>query len=150
VLFQLGSACWTRNGLLVCHSDADCEENAKCNPGRVCACRVSRGTCECLLEEDAVKEASNFAEEGAFPGDAAASLPVANSDSQARRAMLIADKDGDGRISREEAKEALAQDADPEEQAELFNEIDADSDGFISLDELEKSLSDDSDEKSEL
>ena len=30
-------------GILACHSDADCEENAKCFDGYECVCTVAKG-----------------------------------------------------------------------------------------------------------
>merc|ERR1712129_456920 len=97
-----------------------------------CGCRLDRGVCECMLPEDAAA-----AREKPQPSGDNGSNVGADVD----RAFLVADKNSDGLISREEADKSMTASSDPEEQAELFASLDSDKDGFISRDELIKALS---------
>mmetsp|Transcript_53983 Transcript_53983/g.101380 ORF Transcript_53983/g.101380 Transcript_53983/m.101380 type:complete len:176 (+) Transcript_53983:45-572(+) len=143
----VATACWTRNGLLVCHNDADCEENAKCHEGRVCTCRVARGVCECLLPEEV--EAARAEE--------AASSERSEAEVEVDRAFQIADKDQDGRISLEEAiaaragnmKEAEGHQLTQDEDEEEFRILDENKDGFISRAELSRAFEAGEDERDE-
>mmetsp|Transcript_97001 Transcript_97001/g.313214 ORF Transcript_97001/g.313214 Transcript_97001/m.313214 type:complete len:160 (-) Transcript_97001:121-600(-) len=127
---RLAAACWTKNGVLVCRSDADCEENAKCHAGHTCTCHTERGICECMKDE--AREAALAAASRGAKGDAA--------DGMVDRAFRMADKDGDGQISRQEATAALAPDVSAAEQADMFDAIDTDGNGYISREELRKEL----------
>merc|ERR1719362_1934087 len=129
------AACWTKNGLLVCHSDSDCEENAKCHAGWACTCQTERGTCACLDTDEVEKEREQRESRDRQQLQGGSEVDV-----EVDRAFAIADKDHDGFITHDEALSSLADGTSASDQVEFIKSIDADGDGRISRAELQASL----------